>query len=171
MLTAPIRGTWAKRGRRVILRCSAAHRRKVSMAAFACYRPGHLPKLFYALAPDASFTENEFAPLLTDLHDKLGGRKVILVCDRLSAHVTSRKTRAFLAANAAWLAVEPLPGYAPELNPVEQCWAWIKNGPPANYCAPTLADLTDAAGRALEKLRKQPELLTPFLRHSGLDWM
>jgi transposase len=170
MLTPPIRGTWARRGRRVILRCSYAHERKVSMAAFACYRPGRLPRLFYALAPNASFTEDEFGPLLTDLHDKLAGQKVILVWDRLSAHVTSRKTRAFLAASASWLSVEPLPGYAPELNPVEQCWAWIKNGPLANYCAANITELTGTAGRALERLRKHPELLTPFLRHTGLDW-
>ncbi|WP_157436839.1 transposase [Actinospica robiniae] len=68
-----------------------------------------------------------------------------------------------LAANASWLTVEPLPGYAPELNPVEQCWAWAKNKPPAHYCATDLADLSDAAGHALDRLRKRPELLTPFL--------
>jgi transposase len=171
MLTPPIRGTWAKRGRRVVLRCSYAHDRKVSMAAFACYRAGRLPRLFYALAPNASFTEEEFGPLLTDLHACLGAGKVILVWDRLSAHVRSRKTRAFLQANASWLTVEPLPGYAPELNPVEQAWAWIKNGTLANYCAADITELTGAAGRALERLRKRPELLTPFLRHTGLDWM
>jgi transposase len=170
MLTQPIRGTWARRGKRVILHCSYGHQRKVSMAAFACYRAGRLPKLFYSLAPDASFTEDEFVPLLTDLHDRLGGQKVILVWDRLSAHVRSLKTRAFIAANASWLTVEPLPGYAPELNPVEQCWAWTKNGPLAHYCATDLADLTNAAGRALDRLRKRPELLIPFLRHTGLDW-
>lgn len=46
----------------------------------------------------------------------------------------------------------------------------MKNGPLAHYCAPTLVDLTDAAGRALDGPRKRPELLTPFLRHTGLDW-
>ncbi len=129
-------------------------------AAQAVLRPG----------PNASFTEDDFGPLITDLHARLGPGKVVPVWDRLSAHVTSRKTKAFLAENASWLTVEPLPGYAPELDPVEQAWAWIKNGPLANYCAATLAELTDAADRALDQLRKQPELLTPFLRHTGLDW-
>jgi len=172
MLTPPIRGTWAKRGQRVWLRCSSAHARKVSMAAFACYRPGgrRLPKLFYALAPNASFTEDDFGPLVTDLRHALGGGRLILVWDRLPGHYTSRKTRQYIADNAAWLTVEPLPGYAPELNPVEQAWAWVKNGPLAHYCAPTITELTDAAGRALDRLRKHPELLTPFLRHTGLDW-
>jgi transposase len=119
MLTPPIRGTWAKRGRRVWLHPSYAHDRKVSMAAFACYRAGRLPKLFYALMPNASFTENEFGPLITDLRAVLGGGGIILVWDRLPGHATSRKTRAYLAENASWLHVEQLPGYAPELNPVE----------------------------------------------------
>lgn len=172
MLTPPVRGTWAKRGQRVLLHCSYAHARRVSMAAFACYRPGarRLPKLFYALAPNASFTEDDFGPLITDLRQALGGGRVILVWDRLPGHYTSRKTKQYIAQNAPWLTVQPLPGYAPELNPVEQAWAWVKNGPLAHYCAPTITELTDAAGRALDRLRKHPELLTPFLRHTGLDW-
>ena len=170
MLTPPIRGTWAKRGRRVRLRCSYAHARRVSMAAFVCYRAGRLPKLFYALAPDCSFTEDEFGPLVTQLRAALGGGRVILVWDRLPGHATSRKTKTYIAENAAWLHVEQLPGYAPELNPVEQVWAWVKNGPLAHYCAPTITELADAADRALDRIRKRPELLTPFLRHTGLDW-
>ncbi len=168
MLTPPVRGTWARRGRRVWLRCSYAPRRKVSMAAFTCYRPRRLPKLFYCPAPDASFTQEQFGPLLTELHHALGG-PVILVWDQLSGHL-SRATRAYIQDNAGWLHVETLPGYAPELNPVEQCWAWVKNGPLAHFCAATLADLADAADHALDRLRKRPELLTPFLRHTGLDW-
>lgn len=81
MLTPPIRGTWARRGRRVRLRCSYAHQRRVSMAAFACYRPGgrQLPKLFYALAPNASFTEDSFGPLIAQLRTALGGGRLTLV--------------------------------------------------------------------------------------------
>ena len=41
--------------------------------------PGRLPKLFYALAPDASFTEEDFGPMLTDLHTRLAPHNVILV--------------------------------------------------------------------------------------------
>jgi hypothetical protein len=42
---------------------------------YSPYRPGgqRLPKLFYALAPNASFTENDFGPLITDLRHALGG--------------------------------------------------------------------------------------------------
>lgn len=152
MLCPPIRGTWAPRGVAPILRYCGARGRRTSMAAFVCYRRGRLPKLFYALIEDGSFTENEFGPLIEQLRASLRAHRVILVWDRLSGHVRSLKTRQFLAVNASWLSVQPLPGYAPELDPAEQAWAWIKNGPLANCCAATLAELTDTAGQALEAL-------------------
>jgi len=42
--------------------------------------------------------------------------------------------------------------YAPELNPVERGWGWIKNGPLANCCVATLAELTGVVERALGRL-------------------
>jgi putative transposase len=90
------------------------------MAAFVCYRRGRLPKLFYSLIPDGSFTEDEFGPLIEQPRVSLRARRVILVWDWLSGHVRSLKTSASIDANASWLTIEPLPGYAPELDPVEQ---------------------------------------------------
>lgn len=170
MLNARGATTWAERGRRVWLTVAAAHRRKLSMAGFVCYRRGAPARLYYAFAPDASFTEDDFGPLLLKLRAHLGARRVILVWDRLSAHATSRKTRAFLAENASWLQVELLPTAAPELNPVEQVWAWIKGGPLANLAPPDLDHLADAAGRALNQLGHRFPLLTAFLRHTELAW-
>ncbi|MBS2966690.1 transposase [Actinocrinis puniceicyclus] len=62
MLNARGATTWAERGRRVWLTVAAAHRRKLSMAGFACYRRGHPARLYYALAPNASFTQDDFRP-------------------------------------------------------------------------------------------------------------
>lgn len=170
MLNARGATTWAKRGRRVWLTIAASHRRKLSMAAFVCYRRGSPARLYYAFAPGASFTENDFGPLLLKLRAQLEARRVILVWDRLSAHATSRKTRAFLAENTSWLHIELLPTAAPELNPVEQVWAWIKGGPLANLAPPDLDQLADAAGRALNQLGHRFPLLTAFLRHTELTW-
>ena len=98
------------------------------MAAFACYRAGRLRKLFYALVPDASFTEDDFGPLLTHLHHKLGGRKVILVWDRLAAHVRSRKTKRSWRITPSGSRSSRCPDTHPSSNPVEHCWAWAKTG-------------------------------------------
>ncbi len=170
MLNARGATTWAERGRRVWLRVAAAHRRKLSMAGFACYRRGHPARLYYAFAPDASFTQDDFGPLLLRLRAQLGARRIILVWDRLSAHATSLVTRKFITDNSSWLQVELLPTAAPELNPVEQVWAWIKGGPLANLAPPDLDHLADAAGNALNQLGHRFPLLTAFLRHTELAW-
>ena len=170
MLNARGATTWAERGRRVWLTVAASYRRKISMTAFACYRRGSPARLYYAFAPDASFTEDDFGPLLLKLRAHLEARRAILVWDRLSAHATSRKTKVFLAEHTSWLHVGLLPTAAPELNPVEQVWVWIKGGPLANLAPPDLDHLADAAGRALNQLGHRFPLLTAFLRHTELAW-
>jgi len=39
---------------------------------------------------------------------------------------------AYLARQRAWLTVERLPSYAPELNPIEQIWGNVKTRELAN---------------------------------------
>jgi transposase len=46
---------------------------------------------------------------------------LLIIWDRLSAH-RSKITRDFIAGQGDRLWVEYLPGYAPELNPVEYIW-------------------------------------------------
>lgn len=43
-----------------------------------------------------------------------------------------------------------LPPYAPELNPVEYLWAWLKRHALANFCPDTLAELTHTARAKLK---------------------
>ena len=48
---------------------------------------------------------------------------LLIIWDRLSARRRSKVTRDFLTGRGERLRVEYLPGYAPELNPVESIWA------------------------------------------------
>jgi putative transposase len=59
---------------------------------------------------------------LGQLRRALGRQKATLLWDGLPAH-RSRAMRVWLGRQRSWLVVEPLPGYAPELNPVEALWA------------------------------------------------
>ena len=61
----------------------------------------------------------------------LGGQKATLVWDRLPAH-RSHAMGAWLRRQRSWLVVEPLPAYAPDLNPVEALWAILKGVELAN---------------------------------------
>jgi transposase len=89
------------------------------------------------------------------------GKKLLLVWDGLSAH-GSRAVRAFLASLGEAVRVERLPAYAPELNPVEFLWGYLKNHPLANLTPDSLWKLTRAARNALFKAQKRPSVIAAF---------
>jgi len=92
---------------------------------------------------------------------------VLLLWDGLHAH-RSRETRAYLEAQHAWLTVERLPAYAPELNPVEGLWGWFKGGVVANLCPDRLEPIVRALAVGRRRLRAKPDLLRGFLYKAGL---
>lgn len=94
------------------------------------------------------------------------GRPLLVVWDRLNAHV-SRRTRAWLAARPADFAVAYLPGYAPDLNPEEQCNRHVKHAL-LNAVPADAAELEAGARREFRRLGRQPALLASFFRHAGL---
>jgi transposase len=77
--------------------------------------------------------------------------------------------QAYLARQRRWLTVERLPGYAPELNPVEQVWGNLKGQELANVCAPDLQTLHAPLRAGCRRLRHPSTLPFSFLRHAGLS--
>ena len=72
------------------------------------------------------------------------------------------------ATQRDWLRIEPLPGYAPDLNPTELVWGNIKSGELANLCADTIGVVTDLAEDGLDRISTDAPLCFAFLRHTGL---
>jgi hypothetical protein len=66
--------------------------------------------------------------------------------------------RAWLRCQRSWLVVEPLPAYAPELNPVEALWSSLKGQELANLAGDTLDDVIAAAERGIQRIRGTPHL-------------
>src|SRR2546421_12391516 len=91
-----------------------------------------------------------------------------LIWDGLPAH-RSTDMKAWFATQNSWLQVVPLPGYAPDLNPVEPLWSAVKGKDLANYAATDLSDLWQAAHRGLQRIRRNPALLWSFLAGAGLQ--
>ena len=65
--------------------------------------------------------------------------------------------------------VEPLPAYAPELNPVEGLWASLKGVELANLAGDTLQEVIAAAERGVQRIRGTQHLAFSFLRYCGLS--
>ncbi|MDQ0956296.1 transposase [Streptomyces sp. B4I13] len=83
------------------------------------------------------------------------GERVVLVWDGLSAH-WSRAMRAWVAEQDC--ALERLPAYAPELNPVELLWSSLKKRELANLAGDHLADVADATEQGIHRIKTNPRL-------------
>ena len=91
---------------------------------------------------------------------------LIVVWDRLSAH-RSAAVREF-ALSRPRLAFEWLPAYAPELNPVEWLWAYLKGRRLAHLCADDVTGLMEEIGEANGDLDQRQ--LRGFIRGANLPW-
>ena len=94
--------------------------------------------------------------------------KLLVVWDGLPAH-RGRLVKQFIAAQQGRLAVERLPGYAPELNPVEYIWGYWKHHELPNFCPRDFAQLSHQACRALRRMRRRPPLIRSFWHQAKLS--
>ena len=65
------------------------------------------------------------------------------------------------------LLVERLPAYAPELNPAEGIWNYLKRVELRNVCCRSLPHLRDALREAAIRLCSRPEVIRGCVRESG----
>jgi transposase len=164
-LLPSVRGTWAPRGCTPVLH----HRfnwKRLSLAGGLAYEPdGSDAHLVFQLRPGA-YNDETLIEFLTEMH-QLEQRRVLLIWDGLPSH-HSRRMLDWLASQRDWLRVERLPGYAPDLNPIEQVWGNVKSKELANLCADTIGEVSEAATKGLRRVRRDAPLCFGFLRHTGL---
>ena len=162
-----VRRTWAPRGQTPVLTSTGANWQRLSVAGALAFRWDARRTRFYFQTRSGSYTDVALIGFVRQLKRHFRGRRVLLLWDGLGAH-RSRTMRAYLGRQRAWLTVERLPGYAPELNPIEQVWGNVKGGELANVCADDLAGLRHPAHRGFARIRRQPHLAFAFLRPAGL---
>jgi transposase len=117
---------------------------------------------------DHAYDTDTLIGALGQLRAFLAGQKATLVWDGPPAH-RSKLMRAWLRQQRSWLVVEPLPAYAPELNPVEPLWSSLKGTELANLACDTLEEVVAAAERGVQRIRDTHHLAFSFLRHCGLS--
>lgn len=167
MMAPFMRRTWSPRGDTPCLRhCGGTHS-KVSAIGALCVAPDRRDvRLYFQLHPKANVNAERVIGFLDQLRAQLGA-PLVLLWDRLNAH------RAFLVqdylAEHPELSTEFFPPYAPELNPIEYVWGYLKLNPLANLAFFDLDALTTTARRHGRSLQRKPDLLRSFLRHSPLS--
>jgi transposase len=92
---------------------------------------------------------------------------LLIVWDGSPTH-RSKKLKMYLSDGAAKrIHLELFPGYAPELNPTEWVWSYLKVGQLANVACDTLSELAELIQKAKRHLKQKPDLIKSFIQHVG----
>ena len=169
LLMAPlVRRTLAPKGQTPLLRHKANHRQKVSLITALTLSPKRQRLgLYFSSLLDDSYDSWTVAWFLRQLLKHLRG-PVILICDRGAMHRGPEIRQ--LQAACPRLEIEYLPPYAPDLNPVEQVWTYLKWHRLCNYAPPDCQTLDAVAADELQKIRKNSDRLRSFWEGSNLPW-
>lgn len=164
MLQPLRRRVWAERGHTPVQHAWDRHDRITAMAAL-CRAPwANRLGMYYDLL-DHNTQTPDVVRFLRYVHDHLR-RPLLLICDRLSAHRSA--VRHLLDNGCSWLRVEWLPGYAPELDPVESIWNQSKYGDLANCIPEDILELHDTLDQLLHEYRRDPDRLHSCFRAAQL---
>ena len=87
--------------------------------------------------------------------------------DRSKTH-RSRLVAEFVAGQRGRLALDYLPAYAPELNPVEYIWGYWKHHELPNFCPHDFTQLSYHARHTLQRMRRRPMLVMAFWEQADL---
>ena len=98
------------------------------------------------------------------------GAKLLVIWDGSPIHRWG-EVREFLAEKGAKrIHLEALPGYAPELSPLDQgCWHHLKNVEMANLSCMDMEQLHLEFDLAIGRLRQKPHLIQSFFAAAGLS--
>ncbi len=154
-----LRRTWAPRGKRPIIRRVTRDRRVLTTAAGVTLS-GRIFKRHFA----SGMKSPQVIEALEHIHRYLP-KGFILICDHAPIH-TSEETLRYLFEHPE-IVVEPLPKYAPELNPEEYCHGHVKNSL-ANAIPTHPSEMRHLLNHGFANLRRRPKLLLSFLHAAGL---
>lgn len=163
-----VRRSWSPCGHTPVLYQRTRAHRKVSVIAALCVPPTRdRVHLYFRLHADANINGELVVGFLRQLHGQLAHDPMVLIWDRLKAH-RARPVNTFLHDTGTIRAVF-LPPYAPELNPIEYAWGYLKRNPLANYPCFNVLPLADVARHHGRSLQRQEHLLRSFIDHSPLS--
>jgi hypothetical protein len=133
LMTPLVRRSWAPKGKTPLLSQRTRHYQKVSaIAALTVSTKRRRVGLYFSLLSNANIDSTQVQVFLQELRRHIQN-PIILIWDRLKTH-RSVKVQRWMAGQHGF-SCEFLPPYAPELNPVENIWSYLKHNPLANFAA------------------------------------
>lgn len=167
-MTPLLRRTWGLRGVTPILTVRARSHEKVSGIGALVVSPRRRRiSLYLALHSKENIRGPHVLAFLGHLRRHHRG-PLLLLWDRGRPH-RHHAVSHYLATHPQWH-VDWFPPYAPELNPVEQVWTYLKYGRLANFAPDDVNDIQREVRRESRRVVRSPELCKSFFRHSQLSF-
>jgi transposase len=166
MMTSVVRRTFAAPGSTPVNKISDPHGR-ISVIGAICIPPDrrNLTWHYYMLDNNTNFCGPNIVDFLKQLVAQISG-PFTLVWDSIIIHWSNVATG--YLSQVPHVKSELFPPYAPELNPVDRAWFYIKYDRLPNFCPPNIAMLRPAINRELQRLQRSQRLLRSFIHHSRL---
>lgn len=152
--------TWAPRGQTPVLSHLLTHDH---LSVISAVTPeGDL----FLQMQEQSYDSAGIIGFLDALQAQIAG-KLLVIWDGAPIH-RSLAIKAYLSAGAAaHIHLERLPGYAPELNPDEGVWHYLKHVELGNVCCRDLGHLRQELSAAEGRLRQKPEIIQACFEQVG----
>jgi transposase len=97
------------------------------------------------------------------------GRRLLVIWDGSPIHRRAAVTEFLRSPGGQGMVVEPLPGYAPDLNPWDAgAWEYLKHVELRNQACLDLEELHLELHLAIGRLRQKPHLIRSFFKAAGL---
>jgi transposase len=154
--------TWAPRGQTPVLRVKLTRDHLSAISGLP------LDGRLFLQVREAAYTAQTVVGSLRQLLRQIRGR-VLVIWDGSPIH-KGQPIKDFLTAGAAQrLRLERLPGYAPDLNPAEGIWNYLKRVELKNRCCRDFAELRQELQRATARLRHRRAILQACARQCGYE--
>lgn len=151
--------TWSLRGHTLVLQHSFTWKQLSAIAGLSFWQ------FYFRFFPGAIRSE-QIIEFLGALRRQIK-RPLLIIWDGVAMH-RSRKVRTWLEEQDGHFAVSRLPAYAPELNPVEAIWAYLKKHEIANLCLNTIGEVGQFARNRLKSMQRRSHLITAFWKQAEL---
>ena len=80
--------------------------------------------------------------------------QIVVIWDNAPVHV-AKVVQAH--AQERGIQLVPLPGYSPDLNPIERLWDWMREEVTRSHCHPTLGSLRTACQQFIARINTDPQ--------------
>ena len=151
--------TWAPKGQTPILK----HRFTWKNASIIA---GITQNSFYFNTCDGAARSPNVIAFLKHLRRHIK-RKLLIIWDGVPTH-RSTLVRNYIDSTGAGIIVHRLPAYAPELNPAEFIFGYLKERKIPNFCPDSIHETKKVARAGLRSMRQNPLLVKSFWKGAKL---